>query len=78
MPLISHFYGILIYIFSEKNQRHHKPHFHARYAGAEASFAFDGKVLEGDFPRKLCCTKKSSTRHGKPGTKAAKPSRLKG
>ena len=52
MPIISHFYGILIHIFSEKNEKHHTPHFHAKYAGEKAVFTFDGEMLEGDFPRK--------------------------
>ena len=52
MPIISQFYGILIYIFRETDAQHHQPHFHARYAGQEASYALDGTLLSGELPRK--------------------------
>ncbi|MCL2531435.1 MAG: DUF4160 domain-containing protein [Oscillospiraceae bacterium] len=52
MPLISHFFGILIHIYSEKNEQHHTPHFHAKYAGQRAAYSFDGTLLEGELPRK--------------------------
>ena len=52
MPIVSHFYGILIYIYREKNSPHHAPHFHAKYAGEEGVYAFDGSLLEGELPRK--------------------------
>ena len=31
---------------------HAQPHFHARYAGAAASLAFDGTVIAGSLPRR--------------------------
>ena len=31
---------------------HNPPHFHAKYAGYEALFAFNGKILEGDLPKR--------------------------
>jgi len=52
MPIISHFYGILIYIYRELNSPHHVPHFHAKYAGKEGVYTFDGSLLEGELPRK--------------------------
>ena len=52
MPLISHFYGILIYIYQEKGGKHHKPHFHAKYAEYEAVYDFEGERIEGELPRK--------------------------
>jgi len=52
MPTVSHFYGILIYIFSEKDEKHHKPHFHAKYAGKRGAYTFDGTRIEGELPRK--------------------------
>ena len=49
MPIISMFYGIVIFMrFNE----HLPPHFHARYQGQEASFTFDGKILKGEMPSK--------------------------
>ena len=47
MPLISSFYGVLIYLYSEVNSRHHKPHIHAVYNEFELVIAFDGEILEG-------------------------------
>lgn len=31
MPTISMFYGILVTLLYEDNERHHLPHFHVRY-----------------------------------------------
>ena len=52
MPLISNFFGILIYMYKEKNSPHHKPHVHAVFAGDIMSIATDGVVLAGSLPRK--------------------------
>ena len=41
MPIISQFYGILIYIYKEINGRHNIPHFHAKYAEFEAVYERD-------------------------------------
>lgn len=52
MPLISSFFGILIYMFKEKNSPHNKPHVHAVFAGDRMSIAADGEILAGQLPRK--------------------------
>lgn len=53
MPTISMFYGILVAIMFEANERHHLPHFHVRYQNFKASIAIeDGRVLAGDLPPK--------------------------
>lgn len=53
MPTISMFYGILVTIFYEDNQRHHLPHIHVRYQDNKASISiYDGNVLAGNFPNK--------------------------
>jgi len=53
MPTISMFYGIMILMFYEDDDRHHLPHLHARYQGETASTAIeDGAVLDGILPRK--------------------------
>ena len=47
MPLISSFYGILIYLYWLNTRQHHLPHVHAMYAGDEAVFGIesgDGKI----------------------------------
>lgn len=46
MPTISMFYGILVTLFYEDNERHPLPHFHVYYQGFKASIAIeDGRVL---------------------------------
>ncbi len=53
MPTISMFYGILVAILFEDNDRHHLPHIHIRYAGTKASIAIeDGRILAGSIPSK--------------------------
>lgn len=47
MPTISLFFGIVITMYYDD---HNPPHFHARYQGHEALYAFDGEVLEGSMP----------------------------
>ena len=49
MPVISRFYGILIAMYFND---HNPPHFHAKYSGYEALFAFDGRILEGNLPKR--------------------------
>ena len=34
------------------NERHHKPHVHAKYEGFEASVGVDGELLIGSLPQK--------------------------
>ena len=52
MPVISSFYGIVIRMYFNDAEQHHTPYFHAKYAGAEASFDLDGNMLSGEFPPK--------------------------
>ena len=52
MPIISQFYGILIYIYKELGGKHHLPHFHAKYNEFEGIYDFEGNLLEGDLPYK--------------------------
>ncbi len=52
MPLISSFYGILIYIYHEINSQHNIPHFHAKYNEYESVYDFEGNQIEGDLPKK--------------------------
>ena len=45
------FYGIIISMFYEIEEKHHSPHVHVRYQGMKASIAIDdGRVLAGDIP----------------------------
>jgi len=52
MPLISQFYGILIYLYRELGGKHHEPHFHAKYSEYEAIYDFEGNCIDGSLPRK--------------------------
>lgn len=46
MPEISRFYGIIIKMLYNDNDKHHKPHVHVYYGEYEASMSLDGDVLE--------------------------------
>jgi hypothetical protein len=50
MPLISQFFGIVIRMYFNDDERHSTPHFHAKYGEHEASFDLDGNVIAGEFP----------------------------
>lgn len=52
MPLISQFYGILIRMFYNDTEKHHKPHFHAVYGDSDAAYSLDGEVIIGQLPAK--------------------------
>lgn len=53
MPLVSTFYGILIYMYWLDTKHHNLPHVHARYAEFEAVFAIEtGDLLDGELPRR--------------------------
>ena len=48
MPTISMFYGIIIRMYYDDQN---PPHFHAFYNEFEATLTFDGKILDGAFPK---------------------------
>ena len=52
MPIISQFYGILIYIYKEISGKHKLPLLHAKYAEFEGVYDFEGNLLEGNLPKK--------------------------
>jgi hypothetical protein len=52
MPLLSHFFGILITIYAEEGGKQLKPHFHAKYAEFEAVYDFEGNCIKGKLPSK--------------------------
>jgi hypothetical protein len=52
MPEVSRFLGMIIQMFWERGERHHKPHIHIRYNEYEAVMTFDGEILEGNLPSK--------------------------
>jgi hypothetical protein len=51
MPIISMFYGVVVYMYFYDVKKHHRPHIHVEYAEHTAVLAIDdGAVLEGYFP----------------------------
>lgn len=52
MPTLCMFLGILIKMNWMDLGNHNLAHFHAYYGDYEASFALDGEILAGSFPRK--------------------------
>jgi len=52
MPIISHFYGIVVRMYFNDDEQHHKPHFHVKYGEFSASFDLDGNIIAGKFPPK--------------------------
>ena len=52
MPELSRFYGIVIKMIFNDDDKHHKPYVHVYYGENEASVALDGEVLEGKLPIK--------------------------
>ena len=49
MPVISRFYGIVIYIFYDE---HNPPHFHAEYAGHKALITLKDDIVKGEMPKR--------------------------
>jgi Domain of unknown function (DUF4160) len=53
VPQVSRFYGITIVMFFDEDRHQGRAHFHAIYAGAEASFdATNASRLGGEMPRR--------------------------
>ena len=52
MPVVSQFYGIIIRMFHNDNEKHHIPHIHAMYGEYNVSFDLEGNIIKGDFPKK--------------------------
>ena len=52
MPEICRFFNIIITMFFNNHEKHHKPHFHASYNEYEASVGIDGELLAGKLPSK--------------------------
>ena len=52
MPTISMFYGIIIQMMFNDNDRHHKPHIHVKYGEYRATISIDGELLAGSIPVK--------------------------
>lgn len=52
MPELSRFYGIIIRMYVEAGESHHRPHFHAYYQEHSAVFTIDTiQCLGGGLPK---------------------------
>lgn len=52
MPIISMFYGVIVYMYFYDNKKHQLPHIHASYGEFDAIFSIeDGDILEGSLPK---------------------------
>lgn len=51
MPELSRFYGIVVRMFTETGERHHRPHIHVYYQDSVAIYAIDSiELLAGSLP----------------------------
>ncbi len=51
MPVISMFYGLIVHLYFEMNQKHKKPHIHVSYQEHEVVISIpEGDVIEGELP----------------------------
>lgn len=49
MPIISMFYGIIVYMYALDTKQHHLPHIHVEYQGMEAVISIpNGEILVGE------------------------------
>lgn len=51
MPLISQFYGILVYMYKEIGGHHNEPHIHIKYNEYTMSISIKGMILDGIIPK---------------------------
>ena len=53
MPELSRFFGIVVRMFAEAGEAHHRPHFHAYYQDETAVFGVDEiEPIAGSLPRR--------------------------
>jgi len=51
MPVVSAFYGLIIYLYYKDNMKHHKAHIHVWYQENEVVLSVpEGEILEGFIP----------------------------
>lgn len=51
MPIISMFYGIIVYMYALDTKQHHLPHIHVEYQGFEAVIGVPGgEIIVGELP----------------------------
>lgn len=52
LPIISQFYGILIKMYYNDNEKHHREHIHAQYCEFNGVFDLNGNLIKGSMPNK--------------------------
>lgn len=51
MPVVSAFYGLIVYLYYKDNKKHRKPHIHVWYQDNEVVLSVpEGEILEGFIP----------------------------
>ena len=45
MPILSTFYGLIVRMYAEGDEKHHKPHIHVTYQGVQYVIGLDGENL---------------------------------
>jgi len=51
MPVVSMFYGLIVYMYFLDTKQHHQPHIHVEYQGRECIVAIpSGEIIEGELP----------------------------
>ena len=50
MPILSIFYGLIIYMFKEEGGQHNLPRIHVEYGDITAVVDLEGNFLRGDLP----------------------------
>ena len=52
MPVISMFYGIIVYLYYYYNKEHNTPHIHVEYQEYQAVVSIlEGEILSGELPK---------------------------
>tara|TARA_R110001592_G_C13102624_1_gene744319 strand:- start:453 stop:722 length:270 start_codon:yes stop_codon:yes gene_type:complete len=52
MPILSMFYGVVVYMFFYDNQKHNLPHIHVEFAEYSAVIDIEeGNLLDGNLPK---------------------------
>ena len=52
MPVLSVFFGIIVYMYREIGGQHKLPHIHAECQDNEIAVSLNGEILEGGLPNK--------------------------
>lgn len=52
MPVVSMFFGLIVYMYFGDNKKHQMPHIHVKFQDNEAVFSIpNGELIEGQLPK---------------------------